>query len=700
MKQQKLQSFFSVQKRKSGSDESDDVSKENFPSNQIRVVHKRTKLQAVAIENITSVVGTDDGYTNVSSELQDGHDENVYRCQAGLMVVGLHPQGSQEKSSVLEEDPIPDDDAKCDTESCLLSRYKYHVKNKNISSFLKSRSIGISGISKQGFVDGAIKFAHKSRLGICKSVSLSSLQHARVDSQDFHAPITCLNFDSGGILLACANDRGTISVYDFDQVNHRDLVYWNNRRKSVKTGNGTEGQAKHNIDSHSRISSSSPSDDIRVPARNRKDHPKVNVGPIIRFRVQSENCCLRPSLIKWNPLNEDQLAISFANHEVVRLYDIGQLASSTASRPSYIRIGKSLDRGSVGVSHFLFVVMAVKRNNTLNRATRMIVGYTNGTIRLWSYSTSIASEYRKPSHMIWAFDALKSSGTESIADICLLGGDDRRTKLENKVLLRNPCAGLLFVCGKKGSMLLVDFHKCTKKAFSSSLTPSPVRNWSLSKMQLKICGRPVRLREVMMSGIQQVSIWSKSTPPRKYQNVQNCSRDKIIQKLLEENFFLIQTVCGCVMTMETISRNRKSKMTGSTKLVAQSTLYFLHKLDQSQQSYKRLLCRMKDSGVFCLAARSPLMANTEPRNEEKLNGDRHDPDETYSRGPNQLSIIEMMPATKQIAPPQTSVILKGDPSALAIHPIHDWVITGYTNGNLEILSLRRGSSRRKKICDK
>lgn len=163
---------------------------------------------------------------------------------------------------------------------------------------------------------------------------------------------------------------------------------------------------------------------------------------------------------------------------------------------------------------------------------------------------------------------------------------------------------------------------------------------------------------------------------------------------------MIQTVCGCVMTMETISRNRKSKMTGSTKLVAQSTLYFLHKLDQSQQSYKRLLCRMKDSGVFCLAARSPLMANTEPRNEEKLNGDRHDPDETYSRGPNQLSIIEMMPATKQIAPPQTSVILKGDPSALAIHPIHDWVITGYTNGNLEILSLRRGSSRRKKICDK
>jgi hypothetical protein len=84
------------------------------------------------------------------------------------------------------------------------------------------------------------------------------------------AEITCMEFDSQGVLLAVSDNEGYIRIFDFDEVNAADVAA--KQRK----------------------------------LRNRVEEAK-KVEPFITFRTGDN----RISSIKWNPFNENLMGVTF-----------------------------------------------------------------------------------------------------------------------------------------------------------------------------------------------------------------------------------------------------------------------------------------------------------------------------------------------------------------------------------------------------
>jgi hypothetical protein len=94
----------------------------------------------------------------------------------------------------------------------------------------------------------------------------------KLDLGLFNSEVTCMEFDSEGVLLAVADSVGYISIFDFDEVNAADMTL---KRQSM---------------SHLH-------------------REKKNIPPFIRFRMGTD--IHRISSINWNPLDENMLAVSF-----------------------------------------------------------------------------------------------------------------------------------------------------------------------------------------------------------------------------------------------------------------------------------------------------------------------------------------------------------------------------------------------------
>ena len=85
-----------------------------------------------------------------------------------------------------------------------------------------------------------------------------------------NAEITCMAFDSEGVLLAIADNSGYIRIFDFDEVNAADIA----TRQEHKKGTSLQ---------------------------------KKTIAPFIIFRIGTD----RISSLTWNPFNENIVAVTF-----------------------------------------------------------------------------------------------------------------------------------------------------------------------------------------------------------------------------------------------------------------------------------------------------------------------------------------------------------------------------------------------------
>jgi hypothetical protein len=85
-----------------------------------------------------------------------------------------------------------------------------------------------------------------------------------------NADITCMEFDSEGVLLAIADNSGYIRIFCFDEVNAADIA----TRQIHKEGTSRE---------------------------------KKTVAPFIQFRIGTDRICS----LTWNPFNENIIAVTF-----------------------------------------------------------------------------------------------------------------------------------------------------------------------------------------------------------------------------------------------------------------------------------------------------------------------------------------------------------------------------------------------------
>ena len=446
---------------------------------------------------------------------------------------------------------------------------------------------------------------------------------------------------------------------------------------------------------------------IADKAKRREQKPRAcDLDPFLRFRAVGTNGqALVISSIKWNPRNEEQIAVSFLNSSKVKVYDVGGLSDTSSNSNGrsvpHINIEKSGE--SCGIKSIAFAFKRVsarvpgkenqhKVRKSTTVLTRLITGSHYGIVRLWTLPQNLHDyKCQSSSKIVWEYNAFQnadSGNSESIVDISLLGCDSRGVVPPSEDIY----SGLVLVAGSNGSILLLDIQHCTKKAFSTSVTPTPIRKWSLQRMQLRMYGRPTTIKDSSILGIQQISVWPlveklcvNSKP----------NRSAIVNATLVNSDILIETKCGWLLRLEVAHQCRRN-LSGGTANIASASLSIVHKIDATTFSRNRPMCRMKCGRLLAVASQSQTVAVASPRVEDRILVYRHErsPKDYEVMAPN-LSIVNSC-AVRNEEKTLVNISLRINPTAITSHPRSDWMIIGQEDGGLELLCLRRGKKFQKK----
>ena len=139
---------------------------------------------------------------------------------------------------------------------------------------------------------------------------------------------TCvMSFDADGVLLATGDDRGSIHIYDFDDVYALDIQKRNEKRRCLRKREKLEREEEL---LRLRLLADGKRGDVENEGAmgmcddDRKEHTTTTVipsetapaiaKPLISFSCKARGAngaSLRISDLQWNPDNQDHLAVSF-----------------------------------------------------------------------------------------------------------------------------------------------------------------------------------------------------------------------------------------------------------------------------------------------------------------------------------------------------------------------------------------------------
>eukprot|EP00644_Phytophthora_capsici_P009750 jgi/Phyca11/118145/e_gw1.35.91.1 len=190
-------------------------------------------------------------------------------------------------------------------------------------------------------------------------------QAGALSSGAFYA--SCLEFDTQGVLLAVGASNGIVALYDFDDVFYRSLNLGQKMRTLGEQTGGEEEQKK--ID-----------DEI--------------LYPIHTIYTSFEVKCIR-----WNPLNEDEVACSFTNRNEIHIFDLHKFPS----KPQ--KVLKSSNQPTCGYNDLLYLpstkptlANSQQKNGKANvrpKPVFIIAGDMDGAVRMW--------DLRSPLRPMWSF---------------------------------------------------------------------------------------------------------------------------------------------------------------------------------------------------------------------------------------------------------------------------------------------------------
>ncbi|KAG6971267.1 hypothetical protein JG687_00002143 [Phytophthora cactorum] len=235
---------------------------------------------------------------------------------------------------------------------------------------------------------------------------------------------SCLEFDTQGVLLAAGASNGIIALYDFDDVFHRSL---NLGQKVHKEQNADKGEGEEEQKMKDEIL-----------------HPIHTI--FTPFEVKR---------IRWNPLNEDEIACSFTNRNEIYMFDLRKFPS----KPH--KVLKSSNQPSSGYNDLLYLPATQStvpnsrqlKAKSASKAMNIIAGDMDGAIRMW--------DPRFPLRPVWSF----------------LAGS-----LPINALLLSPNKQFL-ICGNEAGMLMTyDIQHKVVPAFGSK--PVPQRKASFNIMEV------------------------------------------------------------------------------------------------------------------------------------------------------------------------------------------------------------------------
>ena len=175
------------------------------------------------------------------------------------------------------------------------------------------------------------QLALSNKIKVCPTVQFSRNQNSNNQNQNrMRGKITSLEIDSNGILIATASSSGDVIVYDFDELNALDLkcrnvacrenvvatmataTYENssihfNDETSKKISTLNRGRIfSCNQNSNTDLTNSVKPMVVEDDYSNVRKYKQKVLNPVIELNLNKYVSC-----VKWNPDNEDQLAVSF-----------------------------------------------------------------------------------------------------------------------------------------------------------------------------------------------------------------------------------------------------------------------------------------------------------------------------------------------------------------------------------------------------
>ena len=344
-----------------------------------------------------------------------------------------------------------------------------------------------------------------------------------------------LEFDRLGVLLATADTRGIITVYDFDELCAADIAA---RRVACRA------RAAHTI------------------SNSGNSRQATSIGPVLAFSTRSTS---RISCMKWNPYCEDLLVVSFATDCRIRIYDLN--SGSEAEGPNHIVLSDADSlRGHLRTEGNISILQLP---STGRKVSSLLAGGARGTLRLWNFPRNIARGQKKSQNtkLVWSISPFSSSSqisadSEGISSICHLGtckGPSTSSR-EN--------GGLVLVGGTKGSLAIIDLDKLSKKAFSTKLTPTVV--WS-SNIVRHIARR--RLVDAVLPsnswmGIKKMALWGDNSSSGGGRISSTSSRSVPA----EEARITIATNCGWALNASIRGLGRSGNTSSNRSADASATL--------------------------------------------------------------------------------------------------------------------------------
>ncbi|KAK1946048.1 hypothetical protein P3T76_003096 [Phytophthora citrophthora] len=318
---------------------------------------------------------------------------------------------------------------------------------------------------------------------------------------------SCLEFDAQGVLLAVGASNGIVALYDFDDIFYRSL----NLGQKMQEEQTKEGEQKMM--------------DAEI------------VYPIHTIFTSFEVKCIR-----WNPLNEDEVACSFTNRNEIHIFDLHKFPN----KPQ--KVLKSSNQPSCGYSDLVYlpaVESTLPNSRQANSKTKarskpvyIIAGDMNGAIRMW--------DPRSPLRPMWSFLA----GSHPINSLLLS---------PNKQFL---------VCGNEAGMIMTyDIQHKIVPVFGSKPVPQKMGTFNVMEA-IKPYLSPALIESVILSSrFGSPGIMSMHLVPH--------SETQVLCQLRNDWVVVIDYLSGSVTKLHTfirgLTRSQKPKVEASPSVLSMTS---------------------------------------------------------------------------------------------------------------------------------
>ena len=403
-----------------------------------------------------------------------------------------------------------------------------------------------------------------------------------------------------------------------------------------------------------------------------------------------------------------------SNQSEVHIYDI---ASNKSPLPC-IRVGgvdltapsrpRASSSSSEGILKSIFI------SSKSNKKTQIITGGNYGTVQLWAIPPTIGSNINAKSQ--WSISVFgNGEGVCDLLSLPLLSSSSsslNNTKKQKQQLLKQQ--PLVLVAGNGASLALLDTNRITRKAFSTSVSPTIAASWDIhqlaSREYAKIDSK-ARLPNRRLAG-HQLSLLGHGS-----------NRDVTWYKVG------IVAKCGWVFVAEISLPSSSSSATNALSKISLQ-LNIVHHTPRIQ-CFNSLNERLDTLGGMALQFSLPdesvpsslavggndgssnmlwlgdvkTKRYTLPSKDKyvlcedhgKVTSSQTDSSSSNDRGCGDGLILANLNDDRKINNNICASIplSNGSPVSLAVHPSGEWIVVGYGNGrsigekNLEILSMRK-----------